>query len=176
MSDFAPPPDDEPKEAEPYGSNEAARYLAQFYSHSYAAERTRPRRPRSTRMSSVADGMPSLSHTPSSSVGTIASMDRPLPRRYKSMAGQASSNSVDLVIPSYPSSTTSDSRHSLRDSSVQSNASTITAVKTEAGEARSYERRDLSLDNGREASSGLQQLFCHQSIRTEPNYAQSGLL
>lgn len=172
VSDFTPPPDEEPKTSDIDGSNEAARYLAQFYSHSYSTERSRPRRPRSNRMSSAADGIPSLSHTPSSSVGTVASVDRPLPRRYKSMAGQASSNSVDLVIPSYPSSTTSDSRQSSTDSSLQSSASTITAFKTEAGEARSYERRNLSPENIRETSSSLTQLLSHDTIRTEPSYGQ----
>lgn len=174
VSDYAPSTDEEPKESESQGGNEAARYLAQFYSHSYATDRSRPRRSRPSRISSVTDAIPSLSHTPSSSVGTVASVDRPLPRRYDSVAGQASSRSVDLVVPSYPGSTASDSRYSLKDSSLESSTSTITAINMADGGARSYERRNIACDHEPGSSSGLKQLF-HGNSPVDANLDDSRL-
>lgn len=163
-------PSDGSNESDENGVSEAARYLAQFYSQDYAGERVRPRRPRANRISS---GLPSLSHTPSSSIGTMASVDRPLPRRQDPSRSQVSSKSVDLVIPSYPNYSPSSSRYSTKDATIQSSASTATAVGMSDEGSKSYQRRDLSQDDHHQTSSGLKHLFSHDSMQA--TFSHGGL-
>lgn len=129
----------------------------------------RTRRPRANRNSSTTDKMPSLSHTPSSSYGTVASLERPLPRRHGFGTGHLPSKSVDLVVPTFPQDYPSNLQHSLGDASVESNASTITAIRSEDESSKSFERRKPSLNDQSQASSGLRHLFSHERMHAITN-------
>ena len=163
-----------PKEPTPSGTesdisddvpSEAVRFLSQFHSHSYSGERTRPRRPRSSRHSTMIDGVPSLIHTPSSSIGTTASVDRSLPRRHDVLTSQNLSKSVALVMPSWASHPTPAPDHLVPKGSVDSTSSTGTAFRVPTEEKGSYGRRKLSGFESPSSGGGLRDLFGPPSMQ-----------
>jgi len=115
------------------------------------------RRPQVNRSSTCT--LPSLSHTPSSSVGTAASISsyRPLPPRHDPLGGHYHTKSADLVIPAYPGTSPADA-------SVKSSASTMTSFKVaEAGDV-AFDRTEWKPRSGGAASGSLRQLFGHDGM------------
>lgn len=132
------------------GNSEAARYLAQFHPEGQIPNYTFSRRPRPNRASTATEsGIPSLTHTPASSVGTVASMDfyRPLRPRHDPLGGHYPTKSIDLVTPTYYTTTSgattapSSPTQLMKDSSLKASASTLTSFQAAEAENLSYAKR-----------------------------------
>jgi len=123
--------------------------------------------------SSNVSAAPSLSHTPSSSVASIASMAAPraLPSRHNKSYSAYSIASVDLVTPcrvpnpSIPAGLDDDE-------SMQSSVRTLTAVPRADGVDSLYERRPTR-DGSSAAESSLKQLFSHDAVKAPPPKVKS---
>lgn len=140
--------------------SEAARYLAQFRSSTWDGESSSTRR-RNNRISTATDdsGLPSLIHSPSSSVGTVASAASIRP----SLSRQNKSYSSCSGAPLSPT-------QAAKDASFKSSASTLTAFRVaEAGDF-SYDKRSASR-KGSEAQGSLKQLFSHEAMKAPPTQA-----
>ena len=140
--------DDSSREDADCSTSEAARYLSQFHSD---VQNLRFNRPRPNRASTVVteSGMPSLTHTPSSSVGTVASMAsyRQLPPRHDPLGGNQLTKSIDLVTPTYYTSTSgattapSSPTQLMKDPTLKTSASTLTSFQAAEAENLTYARR-----------------------------------
>lgn len=110
-------------------------------------------------------GMPSLSNTPSSSIGTAASWSsyRPLPPRHDPSTGHHPKKSIDLVMPTFPTTAPSSPTELIRDSSLKSSASTITSFRTAEAGVVEFAKRRPSEKNGEHTSSSLKQLLNRDS-------------
>ena len=161
-------PTQECDERDGYRDSEAARYLAQFHSSSYVSDLGASRRPRTNRASTgFESGLPSLTNTPASSVGTAASMAsyRPLPPRHDPL-GHFPAKSDDLVMPAYPITAPSSPAQLKKDSSLKSSASTLTSFRVAEGEDLSFDRRRPSW---RRSGGSLKQSFSHEAIKAPPD-------
>lgn len=100
-----------------------------FQSHRHAERPKHDGRSRTTRTSSNTDGPPSLSHTPSSSIGTVGSVDPNVLRRYHRSGSFFHSKSVDLVMPSFEELKISRSERDTQGASLASGTSAKTAFR-----------------------------------------------
>jgi hypothetical protein len=129
------------------------------------------RPPRTNRSSTTFEhGLPSLSNTPTSSVGTAASWSsyRPLPPRHDPSTGHFPTKRVDLVIPTYPTTAPSSPTQL---ASLKSSASTMTSFRcAEAGDV-SFDRRRASLRVGNLTSSSLKELLSQDARKHTSNEA-----
>ena len=133
--------------------------LAQFVDGS---DPTSSARPRPSRASTTFDGgIPSLSNTPSSSLGTVASWSsyRPLPPRHDPSTGHFPKKSIDLVIPKFPSTAPSSPTETMSGSSLKSSASTITSFRVAEAADVSFAGRRPSARSGDRSSTSLKQLL-----------------
>ena len=148
--------------------SEAARFLGQFYSQSYATERPATRRPRMNRASTGTD-LPSLTHTPSSSIGTVGSTAsyRPLAPRYSAGSRHTGTKSIDLVTPTFPNVTASASEEH-EDGSLESSVRTLTSHHVVDSEIFSYERRTRNPSQNTPTGGNLKQLFSHNAMQAPP--------
>ncbi|KAF2213996.1 hypothetical protein CERZMDRAFT_96025 [Cercospora zeae-maydis SCOH1-5] len=138
-------------------------------------------RPRTKRSSTTSTGTrsrgdsstnpPSLSHSPGSSYGTVASnaSSRPV-IRHNPFSTTSSRKSVELVIP-YPIESTSPTQL-LKDASLKSSASTLTQFKVAEVNNYSYEAplpgsRRCSRER---ADQSLKQLFSHDAMKSSPRH------
>ncbi|KAK5174612.1 uncharacterized protein LTR77_001693 [Saxophila tyrrhenica] len=150
--------------------SEALRYLSQFHSHDYSLDLPSRPRPRLNRASTATDssGMPSLSHTPSSSVGTAASASsysyRPLPPRRDPLTGHQPTKSADLVIPTYPTTSSSTPDQA----SLESSVSTLTAFRSGDGNGDDFAKRERRKRQS-EPSGSLKKLFSHEAMQAGPS-------
>lgn len=129
--------------------SDAARWLGQFYA---AAENGKPntmQRPRMTRASTAYDSsaLPSLIHSPSSSFSTVASMasiasysQQPLPSRHRQSYAGCPTTSADLAT-AYPVTAPSSPTQMMKDASLKSIASTVTAFRFAEACDLTYTRR-----------------------------------
>lgn len=152
-----------------------AQYSGQLSSGTWYGESNMPRRPRANRASTATEscGLPSLVHSPSSSVSTVASFTsaRPVPSRHnKSYSAYSGKASEDLVTPC--TATPSSPTQLMRPSSYKSSASTRTSFRVaEAGDL-SYEK--LPPDRRpSDAQGSLKQLFSHEAMKAPPNTAKA---
>ncbi|KAK4541297.1 hypothetical protein LTR36_008055, partial [Oleoguttula mirabilis] len=151
-------------------NSEAAQYLAQFHSGTWNGGSSVNRR---NRASTATDdsALPSLIHSPSSSVGTVASVAsmRPLPSRHNKSYSSYSGKAIDLVAACTPIAPSSPIQ-ATTDGSYKSNASTLTAFRVaEAGDF-SYDKRPASRRDS-EAQGSLKQLFSHEAMKAPPTQA-----
>lgn len=151
--------------------SEASQYLNQFYSEDFAANSSTDRQARTNLMSTTSDSnIPSLSSTPSSSIGTVASMPpyRPLPLRHDPFSSHAPTRSADLVTPSFPSKHQT-SKESMKDGSLDSDASTITSFRVaEAGDIPFGRRQTSGWRRSDHTQGSLGQLFSHNAMQARP--------
>ena len=149
--------------------SEGARYFAQFESTGHGSELVSSRRPRTNRSSTAYEGgLPSLTNTPSSSVGTAASWTsyRPLPPRHDPSTGHFPKKSIDLVTPIFPTSPTQFAK----EASLKSSASTVTSFRcAEAGDV-SFDRR-RSWRSGTQMSSSLKEMLSRDARKHTSNEA-----
>lgn len=142
--------------------------FSQMHSVSWNANCTIPK-PRFHPCDTTTDssGMPSLNHTPCSSVDTAASVapQRPtLPRHNKSYSAY-STKSIGLVTPLPATSATSTQQ--IVGLSDKSSVGTVTDLRVaEAGEI-SFEKH-ASHRNASEAEGSLRQLFRHEAMKAPP--------
>ncbi|KAM3416357.1 hypothetical protein BST61_g7959 [Cercospora zeina] len=138
-------------------------------------------RPRTKRSSTTSTGthsrgdsstnLPSLSHSPGSSYGTVASMTSSRPViRHNPFSTTSTRKSVELVIP-YPIESTSPTQL-LKDASRKSSASTLTQFKVAEANNYSYEApspgsRRCSRER---ADQSLKQLFRHDAMKASPRH------
>lgn len=115
--------------------------------------------------------LPSLSHSPGSSYGTVASMAsiRPV-MRHNPFSTTSNRKSVELVIP-YPIESTSPTQL-LKDASLKSSASTLTQFRVAEANSLSYEAplpgsRRYSRER---ADHSLKQLFSHDAMKANPRH------
>lgn len=148
---------------EPYRESEPTSYYA--------------RRPSTKRTSTTSTGsrsggdsstnLPSLSHSPSSSYGTVASNASYRPVMKNPFSSTFTTKSVELVIP-YPTASTSPTQL-LKDASLKSSASTLTSFRVAEASDTSYEVQ--SRRNSRErADYTLKQLFSHDAMKASPKH------
>lgn len=147
-------------------NSEAARYLSQFYSQSYAVDRARTPRPKTNRYSTASEGLPSLSNTPSSSIGTVASIERPLPRKYNPLHSPTFARSAELLMPSYEHYFSS--ARTANHESVDSGSSAVTAVQVNNEGSGSYQKQRVSRANHTEGCGSLKKLLSYNGVRTDP--------
>ena len=149
--------------------SDATAYLEQFYSDfARAPDSHRPRFHRAhTTNTTDSSTIPSLSHSPSSSYGTVASTasyTRPLANRHNPYTTDYScTKSIDLVLP-YTNAGTSPN-DLMKDASHKSSASTLTSFRVaEAGDI-SYEKKatpsksSTRRDSTRKADKTLKNIF-----------------
>ena len=150
--------------------SEEARCFAQFQSNGYGSELVSSRRPPTNRTSAVFEGgLPSLTNTPSSSVGTAASWSsyRPLPPRHDPSTGHFPKKSIDLVTPTFPTTVPPSPTQFVN--SVKSSASTMTSFRcAEAGDV-SFDRRRTSWRSGSQTSSSLKELLSQDARKHTSN-------
>ena len=154
--------------------SEVAQYLAQFYSDSHTTELAAGQRLRMNRASTVTEsGLPSLTHTPSSSIGTAASVAsyRALPSSQEPLASDFSTRSANLVTPSFRTTAPSSPTQLMKDASVKSSASTLTSFHIAEASGMSFERRKTRWRHSDHASGTLKQLFSHEAMQAPPNDA-----
>ncbi|OTA39535.1 hypothetical protein BTJ68_00543 [Hortaea werneckii EXF-2000] len=146
-------------------NSDAFQSLARIHDGTWQEGSNTLSRPRLNRASTESTGLPSLIHSPSSSVGTAASFAsaRPIPSRHNKSYSATSNKSYDLVTPQTGTSPT----QLMSDSSYKSTASTLTSFRVaEAGEL-SYEKRSASRRRS-EAQGSLKQLFSHEAMKAPP--------
>ncbi|RMZ03259.1 hypothetical protein D0862_05718 [Hortaea werneckii] len=147
-------------------NSDAFQSLARIHDGTWQEGSNTLSRPRLNRASTESTGLPSLIHSPSSSVGTAASFAsaRPIPSRHNKSYSATSNKSYDLVTPQTGTSPT----QLMSDSSYKSTASTLTSFRVaEAGEL-SYEKRSASRRRS-EAQGSLKQLFSHEAMKAPPS-------
>ncbi|KAF2765133.1 hypothetical protein EJ03DRAFT_219862 [Teratosphaeria nubilosa] len=129
---------------------------------------TRPSYKRASTTTDISN-MPSLSHTPSSSIGTIGSvvLQRPMPSRHNKSYSTNSTRSEDLVNPC-ANLATSSSFHP-QDASLKSCASTVTAFRVAEAGALSYQKRPSTNRRFSSAHGSLKQLFSHEAMKAPPS-------
>ena len=165
-------PDDECEREACFARRDSAtaRYYAQFHTGSWNKGPAIPQRPYLNRTSTGPDSsnLPSLIHSPSSSVSTVASFasTHPLPSRRNKSYSASSTQSADLVTPCIDAASSSPAR-SMDDASYKSTASTLTSFHAAEALDVSYERR-CAPRRGSEAYGSLKQLFHHDSMRAPP--------
>ncbi|TKA81952.1 hypothetical protein B0A55_01918 [Friedmanniomyces simplex] len=115
-----------------------------------------------------ASALPSLIHSPSSSVASTASVSapRPLPSRHNKSYSAGSILSVDLVTPHEHTGARS-TPHTEGEAS-----SSATLVPCLSGDARGlpYDDRAARRESG-EAQSSAKQLFSHEAVKAPPVHA-----
>lgn len=158
-------------------STEPTRYLTDFPPNTWTTDSKLPRRPQYTRASTTTTGssssaLPSLIHSPTSSVGTLASISssRPLPSR-RLNSHNNNNKLIDLVTP-FPTTSTPLSI-TPQDGSLTSSASTLTSFRVVEADDLSYAKCPPDGDDrGRrrrsQAQGSLKQLFSHEAIRAAP--------
>lgn len=166
------PPEDPDDHLERHESD-LAHSLAGLSAGTWAPEPDMPRRPRANRSSTATEstGLPSLCHTPSSSVSTTASFAsaRPVPSRHNKSYSAYSTKPYDMVTPQKPAASSSPTQL-MADSSYKSSASTLTSFRVaEAGDL-SYTKQP-SGRRGSEAQGSLKQLFSHDAMKAPPMQA-----
>ncbi|KAK3684530.1 hypothetical protein LTR37_020172, partial [Vermiconidia calcicola] len=137
------------------GDSDSARYLSQLHSQSYSGELKSSRRPRVNRaLTATESRIPSLSNTPSSSVGTSASTSscKPLP---PADTGR------------YPTTAQSSPTQFMKDASLKSSASTLTSFNVAEATDVSFRKRTFSWGRSDQAGS-LKHLFSHEAMRSAP--------
>ena len=130
------------------------------------------RKPRMNRSSTASEyGLPSLSNTPSSSIGTAASWSsyRPLPPRHDPSTGHFPTKSLDLVIPTFPTTAPSSPSQTMKDSSLKSSASTMTSFRVAEAVDVSFDRRRASRRSGDQTSDSLKQLLSQDARKAGVN-------
>lgn len=137
----------------------------------YGSELAASRKPRMNRASTAFEyGLPSLSNTPSSSVGTASwSSYRPLPPRHDPSTGHFPHKSLDLVIPTFPTTAPSSPTQNMKDSSLKSSASTITSFRVAEAEDVSFDRRTASRGSGDQTSDSLKRLLSQDARKAGAN-------
>ncbi|KAI5362175.1 putative Zinc binding protein Ecl1/2/3 [Septoria linicola] len=167
----------------------ATDYLQQFYTSFNSSSKHQHhhhcQRPRADRTSTTSTGtrsggdsntnLPSLSHSPSSSYGTIASNAsyRPV-MKHNPFSSTFTTKSVELVIP-YPTMSTSPTQL-LKDASLKSSASTLTSFRVAEANDISYDASSpTSTTTGSRRQSQeradytLKQLFSHDAMKAKPS-------
>ncbi|KAH9832706.1 Life-span regulatory factor [Teratosphaeria destructans] len=129
---------------------------------------TRPSYKRASTTTDISN-MPSLSHTPSSSIGTIGSvvLQRSIPSRHNKSYSTHSTRSEDLVNP-YATLAPTSSLH-LHDARLKSCASTVTAFRVAEAGALSYDKRPSANRRLSSAHGSLKQLFSHEAMKAPPS-------
>lgn len=171
--------------SEHYNSHDDRRdskYLEQFHSdfsafaNAHSPSITKTHRPRTSRTSTTGNrgdsstNLPSLSHSPSSSYGTVASNAsyRPVIRHNPFSTTSMSTKSIELVIP-YPTESASPTQL-LKDASLKSTASTLTSFRVAEANDISYQRKSPSSrpSSRGQADNTLRQLFSHDALKSSP--------
>ena len=153
------------RDAEFYATTRDAQLQSSGYQHGRAPS-SRPQANRS--FSTFEAGLPSLTNTPSSSIGTAASWSsyRALPARHDPSAGHYPRKSIDLVIPVIPTTAPSSPVQHVNESSLKSSASTITSFRVAEAEDMSFARQNGNYRHEGQTSSSLKQLLNRSPAHT----------
>jgi hypothetical protein len=146
---------------------EASRYLAHFHDGTWNDSQTGLCRVRPNRVSVATDmsELPSLIHSPSSSVASLASLtqSRPRPSRHNKSYSAYATPATDLVTPCQAEEVPSPTQL-LQASSVKSSASTVTSLHHVEGRSGRSGSPPGRLDTPK-------QLFSHEAMKAPPKYA-----
>lgn len=163
-----------------YRECKVTNYLDQFYSgFSQSAKQQRPRTKRTSTTSTgtrsggdSSTNLPSLSHSPSSSYGTVASVAsvRPIMKQ-NPFSSTFTTKSVDLVMPHNATASTSPTQL-LKDASSKSSASTLTSFRVAEASDTSYlgvpSPNPKRKSTRERADDNLKQLFRHDAMKASP--------
>ena len=155
--------------------SEAAVYLAQFHSTGLASGSISTQRPRTKRtFTGPESGLPSLSNTPSSSMGTVASTAsyRPFPPRRKPLSEDFQPRSPDRVRPPHSTTAPSSPTQLMKPASSKSSASTSASLHVAEAEDVSYDRRKPTWRHSDQSGSSLKQLLANGVLRASSEYAR----
>jgi hypothetical protein len=151
--------------------SEAARYLSQFHCGTWNDQQLGSSHVRPNRASVATDmsELPSLIHSPSSSVASMASLNlsRPRPSRHnKSYSAYSTPATDDLVTPCHTKQLPSPTQL-LNASNFKSSASTVTSLQNAEGRGTG----SGSPTAVRRSSETPKQLFSHEAMKAPPTHS-----